>query len=80
MKTQEEKLSFESALLKLQTTVKSLEGGEMTLEQSLQAFEEGVKLTKICQQFYTEAEQKVDLLVKSGNANSSEVSLEPFKS
>ncbi len=40
-----------------------MESGELTLEESLQAFEQGVKLTRECQQALTQAEQKVRILL-----------------
>ncbi len=62
---QEVKPSFESALEQLQASVKKLESGELSLEQALMAFEEGVKLTRVCQEQLAAAEQKVDLLVQA---------------
>jgi len=55
---------FESRLKKLETIVSQLEQGEMSLEQSLAAFEEGVKLLQECQQSLSQAEQKVQLLME----------------
>ena len=55
---------FESRLKKLETIVSQLEQGEMSLEQSLAAFEEGVKLLQDCQQSLSQAEQKVQLLME----------------
>jgi exodeoxyribonuclease VII small subunit len=59
------KPTFELALEQLQTAVKRLESGELSLEQSLQQFEEGVKLTRLCQEHLTVAEQRVEILMKS---------------
>lgn len=56
-------LNFEQALGELETLVTAMESGEMSLEESLKAFEQGVKLTRDCQQALTEAEQKVQLLL-----------------
>lgn len=56
-------LNFEQALGELETLVTAMEGGEMSLEESLRAFEQGVRLTRDCQQALTEAEQKVQLLL-----------------
>ena len=56
-------LNFEQALGELESLVTAMESGEMSLEESLQAFEQGVKLTRDCQQALTEAEQKVQLLL-----------------
>jgi exodeoxyribonuclease VII small subunit len=66
--------SFESDLAELEQLVSRLERGEISLEESLQAFERGVNLTRTCQKALLEAEQKVQILIdKNGNQN-----LEPF--
>ena len=57
-------VSFEENLKQLQNTVQQLESGELTLEQSLQTFEKGVQLTRQCQTALSQAEQKVELLLK----------------
>jgi exodeoxyribonuclease VII small subunit len=67
-------IDFEKALQTLESLVENMESGDMTLEKSLQAFEEGIKLTKECQQALKEAEQKVEILM-SQNA---EAPLQPF--
>ena len=54
--------SFEDALTELESLVDTLEHGELTLEQSLAAFERGVKLTRTCQKALDVAEQKVRIL------------------
>lgn len=66
---------FETALEKLQNTVKKLESGELSLEDSLSAFEEGVRLTKLCQEQLSAAERRVELLVSAG---ASGVETKPF--
>ena len=58
---------FEIALEELEKVVESLESGDLSLEASLQAFEEGVGLVKYCNQKLTEAERKIELLVKDKN-------------
>lgn len=63
-KTSAKKVDFETALEQLEALVNKLEAGEISLEASLQAFEEGVKLTRECQQQLTEAEQRVQMLVQ----------------
>ncbi len=56
--------TFESALDQLQQTVKKLESGELSLDQALKSFEEGVRLTRFCQEQLSTAEKKVELLMK----------------
>ena len=56
-------VDFEQSLGALQTLVERLESGNMSLEESLGAFEQGVTLPRECQQALTQAEQKVALLL-----------------
>lgn len=56
-------LDFEQALGELESLVQSMESGDMTLEESLQAFERGVQLTRECQRALASAEQKVEILL-----------------
>jgi len=57
-------VDFEKALLELETLVATMEKGDMSLEESLKAFECGIKLTRDCQLRLSEAEQKVQILVE----------------
>lgn len=64
MPTKKKALSFEQSLADLETLVSTMETGELTLDESLGAFEEGVKLTRQCQNMLDEAEQKVQILTE----------------
>tara|TARA_B100001059_G_C17280690_1_gene308089 strand:- start:206 stop:445 length:240 start_codon:yes stop_codon:yes gene_type:complete len=55
--------NFEKALENLEEIVSSMENGELTLEDSLKAFEKGIKLTRECQGALRDAEQKVRVLL-----------------
>jgi len=55
---------FERALAELESLVEKLEGGELTLEESLRCFERGIELTRTCQRALREAEQKVQILLE----------------
>lgn len=57
-------VDFEKSLSELESLVEKLENSEFTLEQSLQAFEQGVMLTRQCQQALSHAEQKVQVLME----------------
>ncbi|ARU87158.1 exodeoxyribonuclease VII small subunit [Pseudomonas sp. M30-35] len=57
-------VDFEQSLTELQSLVERLENGEMSLEDSLTAFEQGIRLTRDCQAALTQAEQKVSLLLE----------------
>jgi exodeoxyribonuclease VII small subunit len=79
MTTPAEKPSFETALEQLQQTVKRLESGELNLEDALKHFEQGVKLTRVCQEHLTAAEQRVEILMKSSAENpDGKPELQPF--
>lgn len=56
-------IDFEQSLDQLEALVEEMEGGELSLEESLKAFEQGIKLTRECQKALTEAEQKVQMLI-----------------
>jgi len=55
---------FEEALGKLDDIVRKMETGDMTLEESLKAFEEGIKLARLCSRKLDEAERRVEILLK----------------
>ena len=55
---------LEQSLDSLEALVERMESGELTLEESLQAFEQGVKLTRECQRALSQAEQKVRILLE----------------
>jgi len=56
---------FEQSLQKLESLVKNLESGNLALEEALTAFQEGVGLVKQCQTLLSQAEQKVEMLIKA---------------
>ncbi|MBI4224614.1 MAG: exodeoxyribonuclease VII small subunit [Deltaproteobacteria bacterium] len=55
---------FESALEKLETLVRKLENGDLTLDESLKAFEEGIGLARHCEKLLNAAKGKVEKLVQ----------------
>lgn len=58
-------IEFESALKKLESIVENLENGELSLEQALKQYEEGVKMADVCSKKLTEAEKRVEVLMKT---------------
>jgi exodeoxyribonuclease VII small subunit len=70
-----EEITFENALQELDNIVKSLESGNLPLEDSLKQFERGVALTKRCLAELEQAEQKVMILAKEGG----EIKEKPFE-
>ena len=66
---------FEKALSDLEQLVERMENGDFSLEESLQAFEQGIKLTRECQSMLAQAEQKVQVLIQGAG----KITLEPFE-
>ncbi len=62
-KNQPEK-TFEAALQRLEEVLESLEHGNLNLEESVKAFEEGVKLVRFCHDRLDEVERRVEMLLK----------------
>lgn len=60
-------ISFETAVKQLDEIVKSLENGDIPLDDALALFEKGVKLTEICSAKLSAAEKQIKLLVKDGD-------------
>ena len=73
-KKKQAKFDFEAALEELEELVSSMEDGELSLEESLQAFENGIKLTRECQTALKNAEQKVQVLLNE-NGDTEELDL-----
>lgn len=63
-KKDSQELKFETAIADLEQIVEQLESGDLSLEDSLAAFEKGVGLVRYCNQKLTDVEKKVELLVK----------------
>lgn len=59
--------SFESSLTELERIVDQLEAGDLSLEESLKLFEQGIKLSRDCQKRLDEAERKVEALLKNSD-------------
>ena len=57
---------FESALAELESIVKTLEDGQLTLEKSLELFERGVELSRFCHTRLEEAERRIEVLTERG--------------
>ena len=64
--TEGEGPSFEQALERLETIVEELEGGSLTLEQSIARYEEGVKLSRRLTQTLDRAEKRIERLTEGG--------------
>jgi len=75
MSKQENNKDFETSLKKLEKIVSDLENGDLPLEESIRTFEDGVKLTKHCQNLLSKAELKIQKLVESKDGS---IDLETF--
>ena len=64
---EKKEIEFESALKKLEGIVDHLEKGELSLEEALKQYEEGIRLADICSKRLGEAEKRVKVLLKSGS-------------
>ena len=67
--------TFESSLEELERIVRQLEQGELTLEKSLELFEQGVKLSRDCQERLSQAERRIEILMHD---NQGRASVRPF--
>jgi exodeoxyribonuclease VII small subunit len=65
-------INLEKALTDLEEIVEELESGDLPLEKAMKKFEEGIKLTRNCQAALKDAEQKVEILLKSAGGESLE--------
>ena len=68
-------VDFEQQLASLEGLVESLESGELSLEESLKSFEQGIKVARDCQAALKSAEQKVEVLMRQGD----ELVSQPFE-
>ena len=67
---------FETALKRLEEIVKKLEGGDLSLDSSLELFEEGIQLSRLCHTKLGQAERRVEILLKD---NAGEPQAVPFE-
>jgi exodeoxyribonuclease VII small subunit len=74
-------LTFEAGLRELETIVREMESGELPLERALELFERGTKLSEACRKQLTEAETRVEVLMKRAGAAADEDSVQarPFR-
>ncbi len=68
---------FESAIAELETIVKTLEAGDLSLEDSLQLFERGVQLSRFCHTRLEDAERRIEVLSQSGERTAAPETLTP---
>ena len=68
---------FETALARLEEIVQKLEDGDLALEESLKLFEEGVRLSRNCDQKLQAAERRIEILLKDEEGKISALPFEP---
>jgi exodeoxyribonuclease VII small subunit len=66
---------FEAAITELESIVKKLEDGELTLEQSLELYERGVTLSRYCHGRIEQAEKRIEILTEGGTLKAAPESL-----
>lgn len=64
MSNKEEKIAFEEAMERLEGIVSKLEKGDLPLDQSIEAFEKGASYVKICQEKLSDAEMRIEKIMK----------------
>ena len=69
--------SFESSLEQLELIVRELEQGELPLERSLELFEQGVKLSRECQERLSQAERRIEILMRDNQGRTAARPFEP---
>jgi len=68
--------TFESALAELEKIIADLESGELTLDESLERYERGIKALNACRKVLSQAEQKIQLLLRTSEG---ELKTQPFE-
>ena len=71
-----ETFPFEATLEKLEGIVETMESGDLSLEESLLAFEEGIQLTRACQQALSDAKQQIDVLIEKNGELTTETMID----
>lgn len=69
-------LKFEEAIKKLEKIVEDLEKGDLSLDEALKKYQEGIELSRVCAQRLETAKKKIDVLVKNKKG---ELELKPFE-
>ena len=69
--------NFETSLEELERIVRELERGDLPLEKSLELFEQGVKLSRACQERLNEAERRIEILTRDNQGRANVSAFEP---
>lgn len=71
--------TFEKSLAALERVVRELERGDLPLEKSLELFEQGVRLSRECQERLNEAERRIEVLLRDGEGRTSVAAFDPVE-
>ncbi|MEQ1923844.1 MAG: exodeoxyribonuclease VII small subunit [Pyrinomonadaceae bacterium] len=69
--------SFETSLIELEEIVTKLEEGDLPLEESLELFEKGISLSRSCRERLTNAERRIEILIKDPDGGFTAEEMEP---
>ncbi len=69
--------NFETSLEQLERIVRELERGDLPLEKSLELFEQGVKLSRACQERLDQAERRIEMLTRDSQGRATVAAFEP---
>lgn len=69
MAAKKKDIGFEEAIEQLEDLTRKLEGGQLTLDESIQAYEKGMELKKICQEMLSRAEKKLEYLERKSDGS-----------
>lgn len=69
--------SFETSLAELEQIVGKLERGDLPLEESLELFEKGIKLSRECRERLTKAERRIEILMKDADGELTAGEIDP---
>ena len=72
-KDENKEMKFEEALDRLESIINNLQDGDMSLDESLGAFQEGVGLVRACQSKLDSAEAKINMLIKDENGKETQI-------
>jgi len=77
MKSEEPVRTFEASLEALEQIVRQLESGDLPLEKSLELFEQGIRLSRECQDRLSQAERRIEVLMRDNQGRTVVNSFEP---
>lgn len=77
MATRKKEIKFEEAILRLEEIASAMESKNLSLEESLKMFQEGMDIALLCNKKLDEAEKRIDIIVKNSKGSLVEEEFEP---